>query len=79
LSTDPDLREAGILIVDVDRPDRRTRRAHGKSDPLDAYSAVRAALSGAASVVPKLRDGRVEAIRRFASPDPAPSNPKSGH
>ena len=31
--------------------------------PLDAYSAARAALSGAASVVPKLRDGRVEAIR----------------
>ena len=39
------------------------RRAQGKSDPLDAYSAARAALSGAASVVPKLRDGRVEAIR----------------
>ena len=54
------LREAGMLIVEVDRPDRR---AHGKSDPLDAYSAARAALSGAASVVPKLRDGRVEAIR----------------
>jgi len=57
------LREAGILIVEVDRPDRRARRAHGKSDPLDAYSAARAALSGAASVVPKLRHGRVEAIR----------------
>jgi transposase len=57
------LREAGILMVEVDRPDRRARRAHGKSDPLDAYSAARAALSGAASVVPKLRDGRVEAIR----------------
>jgi transposase len=57
------LREAGILIVEVDRPDRRARRAHGKSDPLDAYSAARAALSGAAAVVPKLRNGRVEAIR----------------
>ena len=31
----------------------------GKSDPLDAYSAARAALSGAASVVPKLGEGRV--------------------
>jgi transposase len=29
----------------------------------DAYSAARAALSGAVSVVPKRRDGRVEAIR----------------
>jgi hypothetical protein len=57
------LREAGALLVEVDRPDRRARRAQGKSDPLDAYSAARAALSGAASVVPKLRDGRVEAIR----------------
>jgi len=57
------LREAGMLIVEVDRPDRRARRAHGKSDPLDAYSAARAALSGAASVLPKLRNGRVEAIR----------------
>jgi hypothetical protein len=36
---------------------------HGKSDPLDAYSAARAALSGAAAVVPKLRNGRIEAIR----------------
>jgi transposase len=52
-----------MLIVEVGRPDRRARRAHGKSDPLDAYSAARAALSGAASVVPNLRDGRVEAIR----------------
>jgi hypothetical protein len=57
------LREAGALVVEVDRPDRRARRAQGKSDPLDAYSAARAALSGAASVVPKRRDGRVEAIR----------------
>jgi transposase len=49
--------------VEVDRPDRRARRAQGKSDPLDAYSAARAALSGRASVVPKVRDGRIEAIR----------------
>jgi transposase len=57
------LREAGAVVVEVDRPDRRARRAQGKSDPLDAYSAARAALSGAASVVPKLGEGRVEAIR----------------
>src|SRR5215213_8573515 len=31
------LRAAGILMVEVDRPDRRARRAHGKSDPLDAF------------------------------------------
>jgi transposase len=57
------LREAGVHVVEVDRPDRRARRAQGKSDPLDAYSAAQAALSGRASVVPKVRDGKVEAIR----------------
>ena len=57
------LRTAGVVVVEVDRPDRRARRAQGKSDPLDAYSAARAALSGAASTTPKLRDGHVEAIR----------------
>lgn len=30
------LRAAGVTVVEVDRPDRKARRAHGKSDPLDA-------------------------------------------
>jgi transposase len=30
------LRDAGAHVVEVDRPDRRARRAQGKSDPLDA-------------------------------------------
>jgi len=54
---------ANVTVVEVDRPDRRARRANGKSDPLDAYAAARAALSGVASGIPKLRNGRVEAIR----------------
>lgn len=57
------LRAESIMVVEVDRPDRKARRAKGKSDPLDAYAAARAALSGAASGTPKLRDGQVEAIR----------------
>ena len=57
------LRTIGLTVVEVDRPDRKSRRAHGKSDPLDAYAAARAVLSGAATGVPKLRDGRVESIR----------------
>ncbi len=57
------LRAAGITVVEVDRPDRKARRTHGKSDPLDALSAARAALTGAASGTPKARDGRIEAIR----------------
>jgi hypothetical protein len=47
----------------VDRCDRQDRRRQGKSDPLDAVSAARAALSGRALGAPKGRDGAVEAIR----------------
>ena len=57
------LRTQAITVVEVDRPDRKARRARGKSDPLDAYAAARAALSGSASGIPKQRDGQVEAIR----------------
>jgi transposase len=53
----------GITVVEVDRPDREARRAHGKSDPIDAYAAATAVLSGRASGTPKSRDGIVEAIR----------------
>ena len=27
---------AGVTVVEVDRPDRKTRRMRGKSDPIDA-------------------------------------------
>ena len=47
----------------MDRSDRQDRRRQGKSDPLDAVSAARAALSGRARGAPKGRDGTVEAIR----------------
>ncbi len=52
-----------IVVVEVDRPNRQTRRRVGKSDPTDAVSAARAALSGSASVTPKLRNGPVEQMR----------------
>ena len=42
-----------IVVVEVDRPNRQKRRKVGKSDPTDAVSAARAALSGEASVTPK--------------------------
>lgn len=57
------LRAEGVRLVEVDRPDRKTRRQVGKSDPIDAYAAARAAQSGAATGTPKTRDGQVEAIR----------------
>jgi transposase len=50
-------------VVEVDRPDRRTRRQRGKSDPIDAEAAARAVLAGTASAPAKRRDGVVEAIR----------------
>jgi transposase len=57
------VRQAGYQTVEVDRPDRRTRRARGKSDPVDAEAAARAVLAGTATGTPKTRDGDVEAIR----------------
>lgn len=54
---------SGVTVVEVDRPDRKSRRFEGKSDPIDAYAAARAALSGRASGTPKSRDGNVEMIR----------------
>lgn len=57
------LRRAGLRVVEVNRPDRRTRRMKGKSDPIDAYAAAEAVLSGRASGTPKTGEGIVEAIR----------------
>jgi transposase len=57
------LTAAGVAVVDVDRPDRKTRRTKGKSDPIDAYAAATAVLSGRATGIPKSRDGVVEAVR----------------
>lgn len=36
------LRTIGVTVVEVDRTDRKSPRAHGKSGPLDAYAAARA-------------------------------------
>jgi transposase len=57
------LRKAGIEVVEVDRPNRQSRRRTGKSDPADAIEAARAALSGRAQGAGKSKDGNVEAIR----------------
>lgn len=57
------LTRQGLSVVEVDRPDRKTRRLKGKSDPIDAYAAATAVASGRATGTPKTRDGIVEAIR----------------
>ncbi len=56
------LRRAKIKVIEVDRPNRAERRRSGKSDPLDAVEAARAALGGRATSVSKSKDGAVEAI-----------------
>jgi transposase len=55
------LQAAGIEVAEVSRPDRAARRRQGKSDPLDAYAAARAALAGHGLAVPK--DGHTSALR----------------
>ena len=55
------------MVVEVNRPDRSTRRRKGKSDPTDAEMAARAVLAGAATVIPKSGDDKVEMIRMLKS------------
>ncbi len=61
------LHERGVVVLEVPRPDRRLRRQRGKSDPIDAEAAARAALAGDTAGTPKLATGPIEAIR--ISPD----------
>ena len=55
----------GQAVVEVDRPDRKARRAVGKSDPIDAESAARAALGRVRTGLPKQHDEMVEALRNL--------------
>ncbi len=57
------LTDAGVVVVEVTRPNRRSRRHLGKTDAIDAEAAARMVLSGEATATPKRRDGIVEAIR----------------
>ncbi len=52
-----------VPVVEVNQPDRSTRRRRGKTDAIDAEAAARAALSGIARALPKSGDGQVEALR----------------
>jgi transposase len=50
-------------VLEVNRPDRATRRRRGKSDPVDADAAARTVQAGEASGQPKAQDGTVEMVR----------------
>ena len=58
---------AGHRVVEVNRVDRRLRRAAGKSDTIDAEAAARAVLAGQATATPKTADGAVEMMRQLKS------------
>jgi transposase len=62
------LHTQGLVVIEVDRPNRRARRRYGKSDPADARAAARAVQSGEATGTPKAGDGVVEAIRTLQVP-----------
>jgi transposase len=57
------LTDAGVEVLEVDRPDRSDRRRKGKDDDLDAINAARAALHGRRTSTPKAKDGAVESLR----------------
>jgi transposase len=59
------LNAGGIRVVEVNQPHRHARQRLGKSDPIDAELAARAALSRTATAVPKQTSGVVEAIRQL--------------
>jgi transposase len=57
------LQQAGVEILEVNRPDRSDRRRRGKDDTLDAENAAHAALAGNRVITPKTRTGMVESLR----------------
>ena len=59
------VRRAGHRVLEVNRGDRRTRRAAGKSDTIDAEVAARSVLAGQSTAIPKTADGVVEMMRQL--------------
>ena len=57
------LASLGQTVIEVNRPDRSTRRKMGKSDPVDAEMAARSVLAGVARDHPKSGVDRVEMVR----------------
>lgn len=54
---------AGVVVIEVARPNRQVRRRYGKTDIVDAIAAARSVQSGEATGTPKSHDGPVEALR----------------
>lgn len=55
---------AGLMVIECEQPNRKSRRGRGKSDPIDAHLAVLTALRLDADQLPSPRaDGDREALR----------------
>ena len=54
-----------IEVIEVNQPDKASRRRRGKTDNVDAEAAARAVLSGRARATAKAGDGPVEMLRIF--------------
>jgi transposase len=59
------LQAEGVQVIEVNQPDKATRRRRGKTDAIDAETAARAVLSGQANGSMKTGDGPVEMLRMF--------------
>lgn len=57
------LSRENIQVIEVNQPDRATRRKRGKTDAVDADAAARAVLSGRADVTPKTGEGPAADMR----------------
>ncbi|MFC5142923.1 transposase [Actinomycetospora rhizophila] len=65
-------------VIEVNRPDRSTRRRLGKSDPADAEAAARSLLAGTATATAKALDGHVASAANHPSPA-SPANNVTSH
>jgi transposase len=59
------LRAQGVMVFEVNQPDKATRRRRGKTDTIDAEAAARAVITGRATASAKAGDGPVEMLRLF--------------
>ena len=57
------LHTAGVLVIEVNQPDKADRRRRGKTDLIDAEAAARAVLSHRATAIAKTGEGPVEMVR----------------
>ena len=69
------LQAAGVTVIEVNAPDKATRRRRGKTDTLDAHAAARAVLSGRATGSAKTVLGRWKCCGCSNSLRPRPSRP----